>query len=157
DSLPVRVGNDASRQFQLDVYGEVLDLLHQASREGLPHEAAAWEMELRILDVLESAWREPDEGIWEVRGGRQHFTHSKVMAWVGVDRAIRDVELFGFPGPVDRWRALRDEIQHEIMAEAFDEVLGSARNLSRGSVGPAERRLRRPLRIGRVALRGVRR
>jgi GH15 family glucan-1,4-alpha-glucosidase len=125
DSLPVRVGNDASRQFQLDVYGEVLDLLHQASREGLPHEAAAWEMELRILDVLESAWREPDEGIWEVRGGRQHFTHSKVMAWVGVDRAIRDVELFGFPGPVDRWRALRDEIHHEIMSEAFDDEIGS--------------------------------
>jgi GH15 family glucan-1,4-alpha-glucosidase len=125
DSLPVRVGNDASRQFQLDVYGEVLDLLHQASREGLPHEAAAWEMELRILDVLESAWREPDEGIWEVRGGRQHFTHSKVMAWVGVDRAIRDVELFGFPGPVHRWRALRDEIHHEIMSEAFDDEIGS--------------------------------
>jgi len=125
DSLPVRVGNDASRQFQLDVYGEVLDLLHQASREGLPHEAAAWEMELRILDVLESAWREPDEGIWEVRGGRQHFTHSKVMAWVGVDRAIRDVELFGFPGPVHRWRALRDEIHNEIMSEAFDDEIGS--------------------------------
>ena len=89
ESLPVRVGNDASSQFQLDVYGEVLDLLHQAAREGLPHESAAWEMELRIMDVLESNWREPDEGIWEVRGGRQQFVHSKVMAWVGVDRAIR--------------------------------------------------------------------
>lgn len=124
-SLPVRVGNDASRQFQLDVYGEVLDLLHQASREGLPHEAAAWEMELRILDVLESNWREPDEGIWEVRGGRRHFVHSKVMAWVGIDRAIRDVELFGFAGPVERWRALRDEIHEEVCREGFDEDLGA--------------------------------
>jgi GH15 family glucan-1,4-alpha-glucosidase len=124
-SLPVRVGNDASRQFQLDVYGEVLDLLHQATREGLPHEAAAWEMELRILDQLESSWREPDEGIWEVRGGRQQFVHSKVMAWVGVDRAIRDVELFGFAGPVDRWRALRAEIHDEVCREGFDGDLGA--------------------------------
>ncbi|HLB39899.1 MAG TPA: glycoside hydrolase family 15 protein [Actinomycetota bacterium] len=124
-SLPVRVGNDASRQFQLDVYGEVLDLLHQASREGLPHEAAAWDMELRMLDVLESAWREPDEGIWEVRGGRQHFVHSKVMAWVGVDRAIRDVELWGFEGPLDRWRALRDEIHAEVCRDGFDEGLNA--------------------------------
>jgi GH15 family glucan-1,4-alpha-glucosidase len=124
-SLPVRVGNDASRQFQLDVYGEVLDLLHQASREGLPHEHAAWEMELRIMDVLESTWREPDEGIWEVRGGRQQFVHSKVMAWVGVDRAIRDVEFFGFEGPVDRWRALRDEIHAEVCAEGYDDGVGA--------------------------------
>jgi GH15 family glucan-1,4-alpha-glucosidase len=125
DSLPVRVGNDASRQFQLDVYGEVLDLLHQASREGLPHEAVAWDMEQRIADVLESRWREPDEGIWEVRGGRRHFTHSKVMAWVGIDRAIRDIELFGFPGPVERWRAVRDEIHDEVCREAFDEDIGA--------------------------------
>jgi len=124
-SLPVRIGNDASRQFQLDVYGEVLDLLHQASREGLPHEAAAWDIELRIMEVLESAWREPDEGIWEVRGGRRQFVHSKVMAWVGVDRAIRDVELFGFDGPVDRWRALRDEIHQEVCREGFDAEMGS--------------------------------
>jgi GH15 family glucan-1,4-alpha-glucosidase len=124
-SLPVRVGNDAARQFQLDVYGEVLDLLHQASREGLPHEAAAWDMERRIMDVLESAWREPDEGIWEVRGGRRHFVHSKVMAWVGVDRAVRSVEMFGFDGPVDRWRALRDEIHAEVCREGFDDDIGS--------------------------------
>ena len=77
-------------------------------------------MELRLIDVLESRWREPDEGIWEVRGGARHFTHSKVMAWVGVDRAIRDVELFGFEGPVDRWRALRDEIHAEVCREGFD-------------------------------------
>lgn len=124
-SLPVRVGNDAARQFQLDVYGEVLDLLHQASVEGLPHEAAVWEMERRIVDVLESKWREPDEGIWEVRGGRRHFVHSKVMAWVGVDRAIRDVELFGFDGPIERWRALRDEIHAEVCREGFDDEIGA--------------------------------
>ena len=125
ESLPVRVGNDASRQFQLDVYGEVLDLLHQASREGLPHEAAVWDMELRIMDVLESSWRDPDEGIWEVRGGRRNFVHSKVMAWVGVDRAIRDIEMFGFDGPVDRWRALRDEMHDEICREGFDAGSGT--------------------------------
>jgi GH15 family glucan-1,4-alpha-glucosidase len=125
DSLPVRVGNDASAQFQLDVYGEVLDLLHQASREGLPHEAAAWEMELRVMDVLESNWREPDEGIWEVRGGRHHFTHSKVMAWVAVDRAIASIELFGFQGPVERWRALREEIRGDVLEHGWDEDLGS--------------------------------
>jgi GH15 family glucan-1,4-alpha-glucosidase len=78
-----------------------------------------------MLDVLESAWREPDEGIWEVRGGRRHFTHSKVMAWVGLDRAIRDVELFGFDGPVDRWRAVREEIREEVCREGYDDELGS--------------------------------
>jgi GH15 family glucan-1,4-alpha-glucosidase len=124
-SRPVRIGNEAGHQFQLDVYGEVLDLFHQAAREGLPHESAVWNIELRLMDILESRWREPDEGIWEVRGGRRHFTHSKVMAWVGVDRAIRDVELFGFAGPVDRWRALRDEIHAEVCSEGFDTELGS--------------------------------
>jgi len=124
-SKPVRVGNDAGSQYQLDVYGEVLDLFHQAAREGLPHESGAWNIELRIMDILESNWREPDEGIWEVRGGRRHFTHSKVMAWVGVDRAIRDVELFGFDGPVDRWRGLRQEIHDEVCREGFDPELGS--------------------------------
>jgi GH15 family glucan-1,4-alpha-glucosidase len=124
-SLPVRIGNDASRQFQLDVYGEVLDLLHQATREGLPHENAAWQMELRIVEVLESTWREPDEGIWEVRGGRKHFTHSKVMAWVGLDRAIRSAELLGFPAPVERWRAVRDEIHAEVCRDGFNDGLGA--------------------------------
>ncbi len=124
-SRPVRVGNDAGAQYQLDVYGEVLDLFHQAAREGLPHEAAVWNIETRIMDILESNWREPDEGIWEVRGGRRHFTHSKVMAWVGVDRAIRDIELFGFEGPVERWRALREEIRDEVYREGYDDELGS--------------------------------
>jgi GH15 family glucan-1,4-alpha-glucosidase len=82
-------------------------------------------MELRIVDALESRWREPDEGIWEVRGGRRHFVHSKVMAWVGVDRAIRDMELYGFEGPIDHWRALRQEIHEEVCREGFNEDLGS--------------------------------
>ena len=125
DSSPVRVGNEASQQFQLDVYGEVLDLLHQASREGFPHEAAVWTAEREILDFLEGAWREPDEGIWEVRGPRRNFTHSKVMAWVAVDRAIRDVEFFGFEGPIDRWRALRKEIHDEVCRVGFDPEVGS--------------------------------
>ena len=124
-SAPVRIGNAASEQFQLDVYGEVLDLLHSATREGLPHESSAWEIELRILDVLESSWREPDEGIWEVRGGRRQFVHSKLMAWVGVDRAIRDVEVYGFAGPVERWRALRAEIKDEVCAYGFDDRIGA--------------------------------
>jgi GH15 family glucan-1,4-alpha-glucosidase len=125
DSRPVRAGNAAAKQFQLDVYGEVLDLLHQASREGMPHESAIWEVEKAILDQLESSWQEPDEGIWEIRGGRQQFTHSKVMAWVAVDRAIRDVEFFGFEGPIDRWRALRHEIHQQVCREGFDTELGS--------------------------------
>jgi GH15 family glucan-1,4-alpha-glucosidase len=119
-SHPVRVGNAATDQFQLDVYGEVLDLLHQGGRGGLPHEAAIWEAEKAILDQLESCWREPDEGIWELRGEPRHFTHSKVMAWVAVDRAIRDIEFFGFEGPTDRWRALRAEIHDQVCREGYD-------------------------------------
>jgi GH15 family glucan-1,4-alpha-glucosidase len=124
-SSPVRAGNGAAEQLQLDVFGEVMDLLHQAGREGFPHESAVWNVQRELLEYLESAWHEPDEGIWEVRGGRRHFTHSKVMAWVAVDRAVRDVELFGFPGPVDRWRALRQEIHDEVCREGFDTGLES--------------------------------
>jgi GH15 family glucan-1,4-alpha-glucosidase len=117
---PVRIGNAASRQFQLDVYGEVLDLLHQASLEGLPHEESVWRVERAMLEFLEGAWNQPDEGIWEVRGPRRHFTHSKVMAWVAFDRAIRSVERFGLAGPVDRWRVLRGEIHDEVCRKGYD-------------------------------------
>jgi GH15 family glucan-1,4-alpha-glucosidase len=117
---PVRIGNAASRQFQLDVYGEVLDLLHQATLEGLPHEESVWRVERAMLEFLEGAWDQPDEGIWEVRGPRRHFTHSKVMAWVAFDRAIRSVERFSLPGPVDRWRALRHEIHDEVCRKGYD-------------------------------------
>ncbi len=124
-SRPVRVGNAASGQVQLDVYGEVFDALHHARRLGLRYHPLAWQLQLKLLDALEARWREPDEGIWEVRGPRQHFTHSKVMAWVAVDRAVQAVELFGREGPVERWRAWRDEIHEEVCRRGYSEELGS--------------------------------
>ena len=122
---PVRVGNAASDQFQLDVYGEVTDLLYQSRSEGMRDDTSIWPMERAVIDFLESGWREPDEGIWEVRGPRRHFTHSKVMAWVAFDRAIRDVERFGLEGPADRWRSARDEIKAEVLERGFDAEAGS--------------------------------
>jgi GH15 family glucan-1,4-alpha-glucosidase len=118
-SAPVRVGNAAVNQYQLDVYGEVIDALHQARRAGIPPDPFAWHVERKLLDFLESRWREPDEGLWEVRGPRQHFTHSKVMAWVAFDRAVKAVESFGGDGPVERWRAIRREIHAEVCAKGF--------------------------------------
>ncbi len=119
-STPVRVGNAASEQFQLDVYGEVVDSLHQMRRMGIDGDADAWAVELALLDFLEGAWQEPDEGIWEVRGGRRDFTHSKVMAWVAFDRAVQAVDDFGLEGPVDRWRAIRDDVHREVCEQGFD-------------------------------------
>jgi GH15 family glucan-1,4-alpha-glucosidase len=120
NARPVRFGNDAYSQLQLDVYGEVLDALYAARRFGIAPDRWAWPLEQRLLETLEGRWREPDEGIWEIRGPRQHFTHSKVMSWVAFDRAIRSVEEFGLPGPIDRWRAIRAEIHAEVCARAFD-------------------------------------
>jgi GH15 family glucan-1,4-alpha-glucosidase len=125
-SAPVRVGNAASGQFQLDVYGEVMDCLHQGRRAGIPHDADVWSLQRTLLEFLEGAWREPDEGIWEVRGPRRHFTHSKVMAWVALDRAVKAVELDGLDGPVDRWRAVRAEIHAEVCASGVDPARGGA-------------------------------
>jgi GH15 family glucan-1,4-alpha-glucosidase len=122
---PVRIGNAASNQFQLDVYGEVVDALYHARALGLEAEPAGWKMALVLLDFLESAWEKPDEGIWEVRGPRRHFTHSKVMAWVTVDRVIKAVENFKLDGPVERWRRLRDAIHQEVCAKGYDADLGS--------------------------------
>ncbi len=124
-ATPVRVGNAASTQFQLDVYGEVMDTLHLARKAGLEPEAAAWSIQVELLNFLETHWRQPDEGIWEVRGRRQHFTHSKVMAWVAFDRAIKDAESFSLEGPVTRWREVRDSIHAEVCARAFDRKLNS--------------------------------
>jgi GH15 family glucan-1,4-alpha-glucosidase len=121
----VRVGNAAARQLQLDVYGEVMDCLHQARRAGIDTDGDAWSFQVALMDVLEGRWREPDEGIWEVRGPRRHFTHSKVMAWVAVDRAVRAVEEAGEEGPVDRWRALRAEIHAEVCEHGWDAAQGS--------------------------------
>jgi GH15 family glucan-1,4-alpha-glucosidase len=124
-SRPVRIGNAASRQRQLDVYGELVDAMYHARLRGLEASDEAWRLTRTVFDWLESAWREPDEGIWEVRGPRRHFTHSKVMAWVAFDRAVKSVERLGRPGPVDRWRSIRDEIHEEVLREGYDRRLGS--------------------------------
>lgn len=124
-SSPVRVGNAASEQFQLDVYGEVLDALHQARAHKLEGSKEAWAFQRHLLGYLESAWKEPDEGIWEVRGPRRHFTHSKVMAWVAFDRGVQAVERYGQTGPVERWREIRRAIHREVCERGFDAELGS--------------------------------
>ena len=117
---PVRVGNAASRQFQLDVYGEIMDTLHLARVSGLDPQPAAWSLQVALLEFLETRWKLPDDGIWEVRGPQQHFTHSKVMAWVAFDRVIKDAERDGLEAPLERWRAVRDEIHAEVCARGFD-------------------------------------
>ncbi|HEX3727918.1 MAG TPA: glycoside hydrolase family 15 protein, partial [Pirellulales bacterium] len=122
---PVRIGNAASNQFQLDVYGELLDAMFQCRSKGLPPEPAAWNLECGLLDFVESAWNRPDAGIWEVRGQLRHFTHSKVMAWVAIDRAVKSVERFSLEGPIEKWRALRDRIHTEVCAQGFDARQGS--------------------------------
>ncbi|MFN8104920.1 MAG: glycoside hydrolase family 15 protein [Acidimicrobiia bacterium] len=131
-SAPVRVGNAASRQFQLDVYGEVLGSMALVRAAAFStggarttSEEDAWALELALLDFLEGAWHQPDDSIWEMRGGRQQFTHSKVMAWLAFHSAIRSVELFDLPGPVDRWRAQRDRIHRQVCEEGFDADLNS--------------------------------
>jgi GH15 family glucan-1,4-alpha-glucosidase len=124
-SRPVRTGNAAYEQRQLDVYGEVMDALHEAHRCGLESERAAWGLRRALLEFLETAWCEPDDGIWEVRGPRRQFTHSKVMAWVAFDRAVKRVELFGGEGPVERWRALRDRVHDEVCRHGYDAELGA--------------------------------
>ena len=124
-SQPVRVGNGASTQFQLDVYGEVADVLYQARRRGLPGDDSAWALLRHLIQSLETRWREPDEGIWEVRGPRRHFTHSKVMAWVAFDRGLRLIDELGRDGPTERWLEIRDAIKAEVLERGFDEELGS--------------------------------
>jgi GH15 family glucan-1,4-alpha-glucosidase len=124
-AAPVRIGNAAHRQFQLDVFGELLDAMHYAQRAGLPPDDNARQLLLALLDHLESVWQQPDDGIWEVRGPQRHFTHSKVMAWVAVDRAVKAVERFGLTGPVERWRQLRATIHDEVCRRGFDAGLNS--------------------------------
>jgi GH15 family glucan-1,4-alpha-glucosidase len=120
----VRTGNAAHRQLQLDVYGELMNTMHGARCAGIDPEAASWDLQRAILDFLESAWRQPDEGIWEVRGPRRQFTHSKVMAWLAFDRAVQAVEHFGLEGPSERWRSVCDTIHAEVCSRGFS----SARN-----------------------------
>jgi len=119
-SAPVRLGNGAVKQLQLDVYGEVLDAFYVARCAGLSTSEATWALERALISHLEKIWREPDEGIWEVRGGPRHFTHSKVMAWVAFDRAVRSIEEFGLDGPLERWRDVRSSIHQEVCERGYD-------------------------------------
>lgn len=123
-SSPVRLGNAAVDQFQLDVYGEVADTLHLALMAGIPMERQVWSLLRTLMSFLEDHWQEPDEGLWEVRCGRRHFVHSKVMAWVAFDRAVKMAEATGLPAPVDRWRALRDTVHAEVCARGYDAERG---------------------------------
>ncbi len=119
-STPVRVGNAAAGQFQLDVWGEVLDGLHLAREAGIDSQASAWDLQRALLDFLEGHWDKPDNSLWEVRGHRRDFVHSKVMAWAGVDRAVHAVERYGLEGPVQRWRSLRAQIHDDVCTKGFD-------------------------------------
>ncbi len=118
-SAPVRIGNKAAGQLQLDVYGEVVEALYLAHRAGLDDDSAH-HLQLRLIETLERRWQEPDEGIWEVRGPRRHFVHSKVMAWVAVDRTVQLIESGDVDGPLDRWRDLRDEIHRTVCEKGYD-------------------------------------
>ena len=124
-SKPVRIGNAAADQLQLDVFGEVLDAMHQARVGGLPPLADAWDFQRVLVSHLEEIWPLEDEGIWEVRGGRRHFTYSKMMAWVAFDRTIRSAEAFGLEGPIDHWRKLRAQIHAEVCDKAFNPKIGA--------------------------------
>jgi GH15 family glucan-1,4-alpha-glucosidase len=124
DSKPVRIGNAAHAQLQLDVYGELMDALYQARKGGLPRYEPAWTVELALLDHLACIWRQPDNGIWEMRIEPRHFTYSKMMAWLAFDRAIRSVEEYGLPGPVDGWRRAREEIHDDVCRNGFDAQRG---------------------------------
>jgi len=131
---PVRVGNAASAQLQLDVYGELIDAMHQGRTLGLAPVEAGWPVQQKLIDHLEQIWEQPDEGIWEVRGGRRHFAFSKVMAWVALDRTVRDAERFKFSAPLESWRKLRDRMHATICERGFD----SERNTFTQSFGSSE-------------------
>ena len=124
-SKPVRVGNAAAGQLQIDIYGELLDALYQARRRGLTTDDDDWTVQIELLKHLETVWSQADEGIWEVRGGAKHFTYSKVMAWVAYDRAIKTVEEYGLAGPVERWRTLRDTIHAEVCTRGWSKAAGA--------------------------------
>jgi GH15 family glucan-1,4-alpha-glucosidase len=121
----VRIGNAAHEQLQLDIFGEVMDALHVARKNGIDCDDNAWKLEQHLATFLETIWRDPDEGIWEVRGPRRDFTHSKVMAWVAFDRMVKAVERFGLKGPVEHWRKLRDEVHADVCQNGFNEKLNA--------------------------------
>jgi len=125
NSRPVRIGNAAHVQLQLDVFGELLGTFYQSRERGLAASSSSWALEAALLNHLATVWREPDEGIWEMRSGPRHFTYSKAMAWCAFDRAIRSAEAFGLDGPLDQWRSLRAEIHDDVCRSGFDPQLGS--------------------------------
>jgi GH15 family glucan-1,4-alpha-glucosidase len=125
NSKPVRCGNAAHEQLQLDVFGEVMSALHQARLGGIPELPDAWNLEQKLLQRLDTIWEKPDQSIWESRGRPQHFTHSKVMAWVAFDRAIKSAEQFQLDGPIEKWRATRDRIHAEVCERAYDPKLNA--------------------------------
>ena len=146
NSAPVRIGNDASQQFQLDVFGELADLMFQAYKAGMKPTERGRGLRSVILDYLATAWRQPDTGIWEVRGGPQHFVHSKVMAWVAFDRAAHELEAQAFNEPGERWREIADEIHAEVCERGFDrdinsfvQAYGSKRTRCQPAADPAGR------------------
>jgi GH15 family glucan-1,4-alpha-glucosidase len=123
-SKPVRIGNAAAGQLQLDVYGEVMDALYQASKSGVARNDPAWALQRAMLEHLEEVWIQPDHGIWEVRGAPRHFTHSKVMAWVAFDRGVKMAEHFGMPGPLERWREIRARIHADVCRNGISQRRG---------------------------------
>ncbi len=124
-SSPVRIGNGAFRQLQLDVFGEVMDALHLARERGLQDNARSWDVQRGMLAHLETIWQQPDKGLWEVRGPERFFTHSRVMVWVAFDRGVRAIEEHGLSGPVGRWKELRDTVHEEVLTKGFNEELGA--------------------------------
>lgn len=124
-SLPVRSGNAAHRQLQLDVYGEIMDVMKVARKAGLRPTQDSWRVQSALLDFLESGWKQPDEGIWEIRGPRRHFTHSKVMTWVAIDRGISAVRGYELEGDLSKWRALRTEIRDDVLRNGYSAELNS--------------------------------
>jgi len=125
NSRPVRVGNAASEQFQLDVYGELMDAMHATRTVGIHTGSNSWKLQRHVLEFVEEHWDEPDEGIWEIRGPRRHFVHSKIMAWVALDRAVKAVEQFNLEGDVERWRNLRQQILDEVCAKGYNAKVGA--------------------------------
>ena len=124
-SRPVRIGNAASGQLQLDIYGEVMDALHQGRSHDLAASETSWALQQALVEHLETIWHKPDSGIWEVRGGPRQFVYSKVMAWVAFDRIVKSAEQFGLDGPIDRWRALRTQIHDEVCQKGFNSEVGA--------------------------------
>lgn len=133
DSRPVRVGNAAYGQHQLDVYGQLIDFLHIGRRSGMCRSQHSWHRQRRLVDKVIACWHEPDEGVWELRGQRRHYTHSKVYAWVALDRSIRDAEAFDLPAPLEQWRRVRDEIHAQVCERAVDPVRGAFKQSYEGT------------------------